>query len=183
MFKFYQVIIIIALSFSAAGAEESSDMNEVHIQVRDGVVYCDVQAFQQEAYILKVIGSGSPMTVIWQFEVEEVRDYWLDKQVVSVRLGRQVIPDLVTQRWLMRDLSGGVVKHTTDAQEAMQFLTGLTRAAVLDVSILDVENTYVLNTRFFLYEGEAEEDTWIPLFRNSGIDMGNVPLPLATTDD
>ena len=99
MFKFYQVIIIIALSFSAAGAEENLDMNEVHIQVRDGVVYCDVQAFQQEAYILKVIGSGSPMTVIWQFEVEQVRDYWLDKQVVSVRLGRQVIPDLVTQRW------------------------------------------------------------------------------------
>ena len=83
----------------------------------------------------------------------------------------------------MRDLSGGVVRHTTDAQEAMQFLTGLTQAAVLDVSILDVENTYVLNTRFFLYEGEAEEDTWIPLLRNSGIDMGNVPLPLATTDD
>ncbi|MDQ7004492.1 MAG: DUF4390 domain-containing protein [Ghiorsea sp.] len=158
-------------------------MSEIHTQTKDGVVYCDVQAFQQEAYILKVIGSGSPMTVFWQFDVKQVRDYWLDKQVVSVRLGRQVIPDLVTQRWLMRDLSGGVVRHTTEAQEAMRFLTGLTQVAVLDTSLLDGANTYILKVQLFLYEGEAEEDSWVPLFKNWGIDMGNAPLLLTKEDD
>jgi len=176
-------VCFFVLSTSLAWADEVESLDEVEIYIEDGVLYSNVQTFQQESYILKVIGSGSPMTVVWQFDVDQVRDYWLDKQVVSVRLGRQVIPDLVTQRWLMRDLSAGVVRHTTDAREAMQFLSSISQVAVLDVSVLNLENEYVLNTRFFLYEGEVEDDSWLPLFNNSGEDIGSVLLSLGLEAD
>ncbi len=166
------VFCLCVLQVSTAWADD------VRAYIEDGVIYSDVQAFQQEAYILKVIGSGSPMTVFWQFDVKQVRDYWLNKQVVSVRLGRQVIPDLVTQRWLMRDLNVGIVRHTSNAQEAMRFLAEMNQVAVIDVSVLDADKSYLLSTRLFLYEGEAEEESWIPLFNNSGVDLGDIPLDL-----
>lgn len=178
MLKSLCILCLCWFSVSSAWADVSSAENGVRAYVKNGVVYCDTQAFQQEAYILKVIGSGSPMTVFWQFDVEQVRDYWLNKQVVSVRLGRQVIPDLVTQRWLMRDLNVGIVKHTTDAQEAMRFLSEMNQAAVVDVTVLDADTNYLLKTRFFLYEGEAEEKSWIPLLNSSGVDMGDLALDL-----
>ncbi len=175
MIAFYVVFMLL----THVWAEET--MEETHVHIEDGVVFCDVQSFEQEAYILKVIGSGSPMTVFWQFDVLEQRKYWLDKEVARVRLGRQVIPDLVTQRWLLRDLSGGVIKHTNDAHEAMHFLTNMRHIAVVDVSVLEPSNTYTLDVHLFIYEGEGEHESWLSLFSNAGFDMGSVPLHIDAT--
>ncbi len=171
------------LIFPFAYAAGDAPVEETHVHIEKGVVYCDVQTFNQEAYILKVIGSGSPMTVFWQFEVFQVRDYWLDKSVVSIRLGRQVIPDLVTQRWLMRDLSGGLVKYTSDAEEAMRFLTQMQHAAVVDVSVLDGAMNYTLETKLFTHEGESEDKSWWSSMTDWGEDMGSVSLQLPMTDN
>ena len=164
---------------SLVWAENTDAQDGAHVHIQDGVVYCDVQTFTQEPYILKVIGSGSPMTVVWQFDVVQARDYWLDKTVVSVRLGRQVIPDLVTQRWLMRDLSGGVVKYTDDAHEAMRFLTSMEHIAVVDVSVLDAQQSYMLTTTSYIHEGEEEEEGWWSSLTDWGEDMGTVALELS----
>ena len=183
MLLFSRLICVFIFSVSLAWAEGEQGFEGTHTYVESGVLYSNVQTFEQDSYILKVIGSGSPMTVFWQFEVFQERDYWLNKQVVSVRLGRQVIPDLVTKRWLMRDLSSGVVTHTNDAQEAMRFLTGIAKVAVLDVSILNENAAYILQTKLFLYEAEEAQESWLPLFGNSGIEISETPLVLETFVD
>ncbi len=182
MFKVLIFSFIFSM-FPVAYAAGDMVVEETHIHIEKGVVYCDVQTFNQEAYILKVIGSGSPMTVFWQFEVLQARHYWLDKSVVSIRLGRQVIPDLVTQRWLMRDLSGGVVKYTNDAEEAMHFLTQMQHAAVVDVSVLSEAMNYTLETKLFTYEGENEDESWWGSITDWGESMGSVNLQLPLADN
>ena len=177
MLKLFLLFLTFSV-FSFAYAEGDMAVEETHVHIEDGVIYCDVQTFNQEAYVLKVIGSGSPMTVFWQFEILQVRDLWLDKAVVSIRLGRQVIPDLVTQRWLMRDLSVGVVKYTNDAEEAMHFLTRMQHAAVADISILEKDADFLLETKLFTHEGEDEEQGWWASVTDWGEDMGSVSLQL-----
>ncbi|MDX8387630.1 MAG: DUF4390 domain-containing protein [Ghiorsea sp.] len=167
-----------ACSFSLVSAEEIQPVKQTHTHFEDGVVYCDVQTFDQEPFILKVIGGGSPMTVFWQFDVQKHRQTWVDTSVALVRLGRQVIPDLVTKRWLMRDLSGGLVKYTSDIRIAMRFLTEMNHAAVVDVSVLEAEAEYVLETTLYMHEGEWEESGWWSSLFNWGEDMGTVTLEL-----
>jgi len=152
----------------------------MHIDFEAGVVYCDVQTFQQEAYTLKVLGEGSPMTVFWQFDVMQHRDYWLDARVASVRLGRQVLADLVTKRWIMRDLNSGVVRYTTNIQEAMRFLTEMNHAAVVDVSVLEEGLAYKLETRFYLHEGNWEEASGWTSWMDWGVPMGAVMFDVAS---
>jgi len=179
MLKFLSFgLFLTSFLLTPSWAEDAITVEQLHTHIEKGVVYCDIQTFDQEAYVLKVIASGTPATVFWQFDVLQTRELWLDKLVVSVRLGRQVIPDLVTQRWLMRDLSGGVVKYTNDAHEAMVFLTRMDHAAVVDVSILDDGAAYTLAAKMFLHEGEAEKTSWWSSFADWGVKMGTVSLML-----
>lgn len=164
-------------------AQEKQPVKETHVHFKGGVVYCDVQTFNQAAYILKVLGGGSPLTIYWQFNVLEKRDYWFNSSVALVRLGRQVIPDLVTKRWVMRDLSAGLIKYTSDVRIAMRFLTEMEDAAVLDVSILNAQSEYVLETKLFMYEDEREEEDWWSSLGNWGEDMGQVNFNVPVASD
>lgn len=176
---FVPCLVCLCLSFSQAMAEENQMNKETHIHIEDGVVYCDVQTFNQEAYVLNVLAGGSSLTVLWQFDVLHEQRFWLDKSVAKVRLGRQVIPDLVTKRWLMRDLSSGVVHYTGNVHVAMHFLTEMSHAAVVDVSILDADEKYKLKTRLYIYEGEKGSKGWLADLIDWGVDMGTAELILS----
>jgi len=165
-------------SFAASAAEELKESEQIHTHIEAGVVYCDVQALNHEAYFLNVLGAGSAMTVYWQFKVRKISEYWIDQAVVTVRLGRQVIPDLVTKRWLMRDLSGGVVRYTAEIEEAMMFLSEMNHAAVVDVSVLDANSKYWLEAKLYSYEGTLKEDGWWTSLINWGEKMGSVAINL-----
>jgi len=156
--------------------------SQAHTYIEAGVIYCDAQTFNREAYILNVIGSGSALTVFWQFKVMKKVNYWLDDEVVNIRLGRQVIPDLVTKRWLMRDLSGGVVHYTTDAHQAMVFLTEMNHVGIVDLSVLEDGVDYELSSKLFLHEGEDEEQSWMSSMFNWGEDIDVVPLKTPLRD-
>ncbi len=174
----FSIFLCFYASLAWVRADDDLPVKQTHVHIEDGVVYCDVQTFKQEAYVLNVLGSGSALTVFWQFEVLQDRPFWLDKTIAEVRLGRQVIPDLVTQRWLMRDLSSGVVHDTRDIHEAMRFLTDLQHVAVVDVSVLDAQTNYRLETSLYLYEGEQADKGWLGNMFNWGVDMGDVALSI-----
>ena len=157
-------------------------MEQTHVHFEDGVIYCDVQTFKQEAYILKVLGGGSPMTIFWAFEVLQKKGLMPDNSLAEVRLGRQVIPDLVTKRWLMRDLSAGVVRYTTDIYMAMRFLTEMVHVAIMDESLLETGQEYSLDATLYVYEGEWKEEGWWSSLTNWGEDMGSVSFVLPTRE-
>jgi len=183
MLRFFVIVVFSYLSLVQVCAQEHKGMQHPSVHVEDNIVYCDVQTFQQEAYILKVLAGGSAMTVAWQFEVDQYRSLWLNKTVANVRLGRQVIPDLVTQRWLMRDLSSGVIGYALDVHAAMRFLTEMNQVAVVDVSVLEYQTDYVLNTTFYMYEGERRGGGWWSSLVNWGVDVGSVSFQLPNQDD
>lgn len=178
MLRIFIYLLCLGFTFSHAEAKENQMNKETHVHIEDGVVYCDVQTFNEEAYVLNVLAGGSSLTVFWQFDVLQEQTLWLDKSVARVRLGRQVIPDLVTKRWLMRDLSSGVVHYTRNAHVAMRFLTEMHHAAVVDVSILDARDAYYLETKLYLYEGELGRKGWFSSLLDWGLDMGTVALVL-----
>jgi len=173
-------IILNLLFFThlAFASEELKEAEQIHTHIESGVVYCDVQAFNHESYFLNVLGAGSALTVYWQFNVRKISEYWIDQAVVTVRLGRQVIPDLVTKRWLMRDLSSGVVRYTAEIEEAMNFLSAMNHAAVVDVSVLDAESKYWLEAKLYSQEGTLKEDGWWTSLINWGEKMGSVAIKL-----
>ncbi|MDQ7001597.1 MAG: DUF4390 domain-containing protein [Ghiorsea sp.] len=176
MLRIFIYLLCLCFTFTQVEAKENQLNKETHVHIEDGVVYCDVQTFNQEAYVLNVLAGGSSLTVFWQFNVLRKEQFWLDKSIARVRLGRQVIPDLVTKRWLMRDLSSGVVHYTRYAHVAMRFLTEMYHAAVVDVSILDAHDAYYLKTKLYIYEGEQGRNGWFSGMLDWGLDMGTVEL-------
>lgn len=175
------ILSLLCFSWSAFAAEELKEAEQIHTHIEAGVVYCDVQAPNHEAYFLNVLGGGSPMTVFWQFNVRKMSEYWIDQVVVSIRLGRQIIPDLVTKRWLMRDLSSGTVRYTAEIEEAMIFLSAMDHAAVVDVSVLDTNNKYWLEAKLYSHEGQLQADGWWSSLINWGEFMGSVAIKFADT--
>lgn len=166
------MLSLLIFSFLVNAEDELNEPKQIHTHVEKGVVYCDVVAFNHEAYFLKVLGGGSPLTVYWQFQVLKKRPYWLNQVVVNVRLGRQVIPDLVTKRWLMRDLSSGVVRYTSDIEIAMRFLSDMDHIAVVDVSVLDIKESYALAATLHTHEGKLEQSVGLAALVDWGEEIG-----------
>ncbi len=179
----YAVLFFLLLPAAHVAAEEAQNMQQTDIYFTDDILYCDVQTFDQEAYILKVLAGGSAMTVAWQFAVQEQRSFWLNTSVATIELGRQVLPDLVTKRWLMRDLSGGVVHYTTDVQVAMRFLTEMQHIAVLDTSLLIADEDYVLLISIAMNEGEKNTESWWASWFGGGETVSEVDFKLAQHAD
>ena len=73
--------VICLLATQQVVAEENTVVKQTHIHIEQGVVYCDVQTFNQESYILKVLGGGSPMTIYWQFELLKKSTYWICRSI------------------------------------------------------------------------------------------------------
>lgn len=148
--------VFLFYSDSAACEEKSS----IQIDASQAVVYCDVSLNVSSHALEVALQEGSQMTYHWDIIIEEVRGYWLNSDVGQIQFQRQVIPDLVSKQWQLKDSNSGISGTTFSTRRAVDFLTQLKNFPVIDKSLLQSGSAYKLRIKLYVEEGEISEHWW-----------------------
>lgn len=151
------------------------------VQIDEKVVYCDARWPGDVTTIRKALQSGVSLTLMWQMDIHRLRPYWFNKKIASVQAARRVRADLLSHRWILEDIGGGITHAVFSVDEAVAFLVGLNNFPLLDKSLLAAGATYRLSLTARLVEGDMPTNWWARLWGRSGFEMSlDFRLPRAS---
>jgi len=125
----------------------------------DRVFYCDFQLQQDSKDIYQTLKAGISVRFSWHLRIEEVRDYWWNRELATLHISRQVIPDLVSRGWTLIDQANGISRRVSDIEHAVSFLMSFHKVPVVDQSLLDADESYLLLIELQSHEGASNPDT------------------------
>jgi len=153
-------LCLLSILLLYAGYSHSEELAPVHIDASQSVIYCDVSSTMGDERLAVALKEGSLMTYRWDVIIEEVRDYWLNKELGSVQVMRQVVPDLVLRQWLLKDANSGIASITFSTKKAASFLSSLKHFPIIDKSLLQSGTSYQVRARLYIEEGEVSDGWW-----------------------
>ena len=132
----------------------------MQVDVGEKVVFCEASLVADADRLARVLTDGTEVGIDWVVSIEQVQPYWLNSEAATVYVRRRAIPDLVSQSWQLLDRSTGITQRTTDVRSAVHFLLHLDHFSVLDRSLLEAGESYVMRVRLEERQGH-EEEGWI----------------------
>jgi len=124
------------------------------------VLTCSASLPEPPESLERALREGSEISVNWHINVDAKRKYWLNKSIASIEINRRVIPDLVSQSWQLVDKTGGITKRVFKLKEAIAFLTKLEHFPVIDRSLLNNGQAYIVTVGISEHEGESKDNWW-----------------------
>jgi len=148
------------------GYAEASESGDVQLDLNQQVIYCAVEWQGDEESLSQALQAGIAVTFIWQVQVKEVQDYWLNESIADIQVLRRVLPDLLSRNWVLEDEASGISRRVSSLSEAIRFLTRLENFPVLDRSLLNAAAPYKISIRVAEQEGEMNEAWWATLWNS-----------------
>lgn len=147
-----------------AGASEPGDLQ---LDLNQQVIYCAVEWQGDRESLSQALQAGIAVTFIWDVQVKEVREYWLNESIADIQVSRRVLPDLLSRNFVLEDEASGISRRVTSLAEAIRFLTRLERFPVLDRSLLDSATLYKISIGVAKQEGEINQAWWATLLQSA----------------
>lgn len=138
----------------------SEELADVSVDISQPVIYCSISSDIGANHLTRALKEGSVMAYRWEIIIEEVRSYWLNKNVGNVQFSRQVVPDLVSKQWLLKDSNSGITSATLSTRKAVSFLARLKHFPVIDRSLLESGVNYTIRVKLYVEEGEVKAHWW-----------------------
>ncbi|MDQ6986693.1 MAG: DUF4390 domain-containing protein [Mariprofundaceae bacterium] len=133
---------------------------QLQVAVEGDVLTCSASPTALPDGLERALREGSEISVNWHISVEIERKYWLNKSMGDIKLNRRVIPDLVSRSWLLEDQTSGITRRVFVLREATDFLTMLQNFPVLDRSLLNAGQAYVVKVVAREREGDVQNSWW-----------------------
>ena len=169
---------LFAMFFLYASYGYSEELADVQVDVSQPVIYCSISSEIGVERLGTALKEGSLMTYVWEIIIEEKRDYWLNKSIGSVQFSRQVVPDLVSQQWLLKDSNSGITSATLSTRKAISFLADLKHFPIIDKSLLQSGASYTIRVKLYVEEGEVSEHWWDAVTKlGKTVAVGSFALP------
>lgn len=162
-----QIAAAVLLMLCASAPATAADSKLLHIDASGPVVYCDIGPISERDQFVRILKEGTPLTLSWELVVERVRNYWLNQEVGTVSLTRQVIPDLVSRSWQLIDSNSGISRKVARVEDAADFLAYIQRFAVIDRSLLQPGERYLITVNVHIAEGIPVDSWWRNMIRFS----------------
>ncbi|MDX8395357.1 MAG: DUF4390 domain-containing protein [Mariprofundaceae bacterium] len=159
-FAIFMVWLCLAVCIPLKSAHAVSEPIPINVEIDQDVVYCSIGPIPKSEYIQQALQEGTTITFSWEFIVDEVFNYWLNQNAGTVTISRQVIPDLVSKTWILKDGSNSMERRVFSLDQAMAFLLQLDHFPVLDHSLLQAENIYLMRVKLHINEGELSPSWW-----------------------
>ncbi len=173
MHIFYRYTIHVSLMFFMTMVASGAAMAGVK-QAADAIVYTDGSVYYCDAYsmvplekIKKLLADGAVVSASWQFKITRQRNYWLDQSVASKEIIRQVTPDLIASRWMLLNVTTGVVKTTRSLQHALQFLLNIEHIPLISLEDITqwkadgyLQEKYAIHVRLHISDGIITPTGW-----------------------
>jgi len=169
---------LFVMFFLYAGYSYAEELAEVQVDASQSVIYCDVSSDIATERLEVALKEGSLVTYVWEVIIEEEREYWLNKSIGSVQFSRQVVPDLVSRQWLLKDSNSGITSATLSTQKAMSFLAALKHFPIIDKSLLQSGTSYTIRVKLYVEEGEVSDHWWDAMTKlGKTVALGSFTLP------
>jgi len=130
------------------------------IRYDDKVIYCSIDRVDISDQAILALNQGTPVTFVWNIIIEEVNDYWLNKNVGEITIARQAIPDLISKSLIISDAKNGISRRVATIDDAIEFLSGLDHFPILDRSLLKPGVRYNIQVQFHIQEGQFSDAWW-----------------------
>jgi len=150
----------LSLCLLAAFSAYADSGISMQVDVGEKVVFCEASLAADADRLARVLTDGTEVGIDWVVSIEQVQSYWLNSEAATVYVRRRVIPDLVSQSWQLLDRSTGITQRTMDVRSAVRFLLHLDHFSVLDRSLLEAGESYVMRVRIEERQGQ-EEEGWL----------------------
>jgi len=171
-------VSLMVMSLVYAGCAYSDELADVQVDTSQAVIYCDIVSDIGVERLNVALNEGSLMTYAWEIIIEEQRDYWLNKRIGSVRFSRQVIPDMLSRQWLLKDSNSGISSATLSTHKAISFLASLKHFPVIDKSLLRPGAHYSIRVKLYVEEGEISSHWWDAVTKlGKTVAVGSFTLP------
>ncbi|MDQ6967216.1 MAG: DUF4390 domain-containing protein [Mariprofundaceae bacterium] len=169
---------LFGLFFLYASYGYGEDLADVQIDISQPVIYCDISSDRGLKKLELALKEGSLITYTWEIIIEEKRDYWLNKSIGSVQFSRQVVPDLLSRQWLLKDSNSGITSTTLSTHKAISFLARLKHFPIIDKSLLQPGTSYSIRVKLYVEEGEVSEHWWNAVTKfGKTVAVGSFTLP------
>jgi len=156
----------------------SEELADVQVDATRSVVYCDIPSSIGVKRLETALKEGSVVTYAWDISIEEQRDYWLNKTIGNVQFSRQVVPDLVSRQFVLKDSNSGISSATLSTQTAIAFLASLEHFPIIDKSLLQSGSSYTIRVRLYIEEGQVSSHWWDVVTKlGKTVAIGNFKLP------
>ncbi len=132
----------------------------MQVDVGEKVVFCEASLNADEDRLARVLKDGTEVGIDWVVGIEKVQRFWLNSEVAVIHVRRRVVPDLVSQSWQLFDMSTGITQRVTDINAAAHFLVHLDHFPVLDRSLLEAGESYIMTIRLEERQGSEEDKGW-----------------------
>lgn len=153
-------VSVFGMFFLYAGYGYAEELAHVQVDTSQPVIYCDISSDIGADRLEVALKEGSLMAYDWQIIIEEERNYWLNKSIGHVQFRRQVVPDLVSRQWLLKDSNSGITSATLSTHKAVSFLTSLKHFPIIDKSLLQSGANYTIRVELYIEEGELSDHWW-----------------------
>jgi hypothetical protein len=151
-------VICMLLQVNTAFSEDQPSAME--IAADDKVIYCSVDRVDISDQAILALNQGTPVAFVWEIIIEEVSDYWINKNIGKLRVARQAIPDLISKSLIISDAQNGISRRVDTIDEAIEFLSSLDRFPILDRSLLEAGINYNIKVTFHIQEGQFSDSWW-----------------------
>jgi len=169
---------LFGMFFLYASYGYSEELADVRIDISQPVIYCDISSKIGIERLKLALKEGSLMTYSWEIIIEENRDYWLNKSIGSVQFSRQVVPDLLSRQWILKDSNSGITNATLSTHKAISFLASLKHFPIIDKSLLQSGVSYTIKVKLYVEEGEVSDHWWDSVTKlGKTVAIGSFTLP------
>jgi len=154
------ILISLLLTLQSCFAEESV---QFHVDATSPIIYCDISPSFDRVHIQRTLQEGSPVTFSWHIEIETINPYWINEQIADISFYRQIMPDLITRQWRLEDNITGITHHTPSMQSAIDFISKIEHFPLLDKSLLEPHQSYLIQVYLSIENGEQKQAWWADL--------------------
>ncbi len=133
---------------------------------------CDAYTTAGIDEVRALLENGAIVSSSWQVTIDRQRAYWLDAEVWSTEIIRQVTPDMLTGHWKLLDVKSGLSRTTDRLSEAVDFLMRMQHKPLLPLKLLqqiahEQQNrpTFIMHIRAHFHDGSLSFSRWTYPFR------------------
>ncbi len=138
--------------FQASAALGDDDgrvkVRNAYAELRDGVFYLNARLdYRLGDEAIEALRSGVPLDLELEINVEQRRRYIWDPTVAALRQNYQLSYHALSERYLVRNVNSGEQRSFANLEAALLELGRVRDLPIIDESLLDERNRYVVRLR------------------------------------
>jgi len=151
--KFLQRLCMVAVftCVSTSVMAEAFTIRSVETSLVDRVYTLSAQVeYKFSDAAIEALENGVPLIVLIQIEVEQERNWWLNKEIAELQQGYLLLYHALTEKYIINNLNSGAQENYDSLHAAVSALGQLEALPILDANLTREGTRYLIRLRTYL---------------------------------